>query len=429
MPDVLRALRLGSLPLLLLLSLSLYGCTLFDDVLPPGALSPNNQPNNTNNAPLTCQNAACTDDSAWRCQGSSRQQCADAPDNACLLWTRRQDCATTSAKALSTRQDIPNAATSASNSTLIAGARVFARDDELLSLRETSITRQTIEQGAISALVTNNTTLIAITQDHQALELDAQLKLTQTYPAPPGATASAIAKAQSGDIYWAQGNRLRSSRAAVDIQLGMSDQIRAIAIGQEAQAEVLYVATNRALLKINPNTGQTITQSSALDGAPLSVIAENGGAWVLVQRALLRFEGEDFSTPALTVNDALCGTGIEMRAEAGALWMTDVAGCLSRYDLATKQLHPKTIDLNNRTGGPATSNYRPHAPVISRGVGYAVARTTELVAFNPTSMEEFKRQLTPAGEPLSRIELLEDGALLLQGKTQGVILEPHCPCQ
>ena len=209
----------------------------------------------------------------------------------------------------------------------------------------------------------------------------------------------------------------------------MSEQIRAIAIGQEAQLEVLYVATTKAILKINPNTGQTITQSSALAGAPLSIIAENGGLWVLVQRTLLRFEGEDFSTPSLTIDDALCGTGIEMSAAAGALWMTDVAGCLSRFDLSTKQLHPKTIDLNNRAGGPATSNYRPHAPVISRGVGYAIARTTELVAFNPTSLEEFTRQVTPAGEPISRLELLEDDALLLQGKTQGAILEPHCPCK
>lgn len=427
MPHVSSIARATLGALLLFSSITITGCTLFEEVLPPGAIGDNNAPNNANNQTLTCDNAACQIEGTWRCQADSRQHCTMSPEQGCTLWVEQQRCAQ-STQDLSQRQPIPNAATTASNSVLIGTTRVFARDQELISLTGQSISRKTIAEGAISKLVANADTILALTTDHKALRFDASLVLQETYPTPPGALSSALTQAPTGDLYWAQGNRVRALRGGLDVQLSQGEQLRFIGFGLEAQQERLYLATNKAIIKLNATNGQILTQSEPLTGAPLAMLVENGGVWVLTQRDLLRFEGDDFSQPASTYQDALCGTGIDLGLADGALWMTDAAGCLSRFDLATKQLDPTTIDLNNRAGGPASTNYRPQAPVILDGVGYALARTTEVVAFDPRTMQEFKRTISPTGEPLGGVELTEQDTLLLQGKTQGATLATLCPC-
>ena len=427
MPDPLRAPRARSWALTSSLLLWCSSCLLFEDVLPPGAIPP--APNNASNnrpQPLTCQSAPCDEVGAWRCQGTSRQQCALTPE--CTLWTERERC---QRRELTLTRAIPNAAEHSTPSVLTASGRVLGRGDELITLSpQGGVSRKRLGGSPLTALAPSTQGFVALRADHSVLLLDEQLGVLDTQPAPPGATTSALAWPRPGQpvSFWSQGARVHAR--GVDLEwertLEATRPVRAMAEGLEGAQLVLYVVTPNEILKLNAQTGQTLTSAPLV---ALSIVAENGGLWAISQRALHRFEGADFSQPAQTFEDVMCGTGVSLSAAQGALWMTDLAGCLSRFDLRTRQLSPSTLDLNNRVGGPAMTNLRPMAPAFARGVGYAVARTTEIVAFDPQTMQELKRQVSLAQEPLTPLEVIEDDQLLASGKAQGVLLAPLCPCE
>ena len=220
---------------------------------------------------------------------------------------------------------------------------------------------------------------------------------------------------------------LRTVPAGWDIEL--EDDYPSHIKADVTSTSAFYAAYGDTLYALDSTQKTPIAQAS-FDADILGVEVTSDTVWVLSQKSVTPLAPKTL-TPLASALEGLCGTGISLSQGEGWLWITDVGGCLTRLDPKGRTLDTKTIDLNNRPGAPATTNYRPHAPTFAKGVGYAVAKTTEVVAFDPQTMEEIARrnalETTPPAAMPQAVDAAQGGVVVAKDG-EVVVLKEQCPC-
>lgn len=420
--------RLG---IMLLLSTGWLGCDLFLEIPPPGTIEPD-QKMDMSYTP-TCANASCTMVGLYRCRGASYEQCQDDPAVTCSLFKPVLDCGSRPSLDTITTQDGQNSRKTGSAFSILGEQLFVARGDTIFTFQKDNLAQPTNKsltaQGELTNLLATSGGLFVSDAQGTIFQLDGVLAVTQTLEPNKAVSGSAQMIQGKQDTYLAHGDTVRAVGKNWAQSVDAATAPSAIAAGEEQGVEKVYVAFGNKLFKLDHITGKVEATANAPSNI-IAMVAENGGVWVVYQKTLARYEGNDtmFEQPSSVDEDSLCGTASDMTLHNGALWITDISGCLSQYNLQGGSFNSKTIDLDNRPGAPATTNYRPNAPVFKQGLGYAVAKTTELVIFDPAAMTEVKRQsLYSGGTPFAGLALWEDALFATHDKGLSVQSE-YCPC-
>lgn len=406
----------------LLMGISLTGCDLFTEVPIPESFG-----TKENNTPApTCQNNPCTTQGEYSCEQTTRVQCRQNQSQSCLLLEPVEVCsASTSLSEISTFPSQVAApfidVLTSDSSTLVVRQdmlRLFDHDD----LSGEGTAHQLSGPATSAAYVTG--------KGYVLTTADALYQWDDKTPLPiQNATLE-----QESRVFAANEMVVVASKSALRTiddtwNLTLEDAFPDTIKGSKSSDTEFYAVYGSTLYHLDTTKSDVVAQTE-FDANILDIEVTPDTVWVLSQKSITPLDSQTFAPKAQAI-DGLCGTGIALTQAQGWIWITDVGGCLKRIDPQGRALDAKTVDLNNKPGAPATTNYRPHAPTFAKGVGYAVAKTTQVVSFDPQTMEEIARRDTlKATTPVARPQAIDsaEGGVVVATQDATIVLKEQCPC-